>query len=100
VNSLHSEVSQLTSRRRVDVWELGGGTGPGGLALLPANTGGRGWWWLVLGLVLLQGAALEPFSDYRFQGRSYLLILIVPTVTSRATAHVRLLVTLSDRACQ
>jgi hypothetical protein len=100
VHSLHSEVAQLTSRRGVDIGELGGGTGSGGLALPASNASGRRWWWLVLGLVLLQGAASELPSGYRFQGRSYLLVLIIASISSRATAHVRLLVALLDCASQ
>ena len=54
VNSLHSKVPQLASGGRIDGGEFGRSIWTSGLALLATDSGCWTWWWLVLGLLLLQ----------------------------------------------
>lgn len=53
VNSLHSQQAELASARGEDGRELGRSAGAGSLSLLAADSGGRAWGRLVLGLLLL-----------------------------------------------
>lgn len=97
MDSLHSKVSQLASRGRIDRREFGGCIWTSLLALLSADTGRWPRRRFVLGLILLLRERLDPLTPLK-QMSTYLLVFLVFVIPALASSsETRLLISLDGQ---